>query len=133
MAGSGVHVSIGNAELLSDIRTDPVSGVLLVHRRAVNLVFARAWLIQVLSTSVKSHAEGELSLLLSDGVCLVGVARIREIEVAWDVVVGAWNTLVVVINLLLLLYVSNLGRQLGTVVHGRSLTALSSHAERCTS
>jgi len=110
VARSGVHVGIGNSKFLTHVGTDPVGGVLLVHGWAVNLVLARTWHIEVLGTSVEFHAESELGLLLAHSIGLVGVARVREVEVAWDVVVRTWDSLVVVINLLLLLNVSNLGR-----------------------
>ena len=133
VTGAGVHVSIGDSELLSDICADPVSWVLLVHGWSVNLVLAWTWHVQILSTSVEFHAESELSLLLSDSIGLIWVARIWEIEVTWDVVVRSWNALVIVINLLLLLYVSDLGTQFSTIIDSRAPTTLCSHAEWSTS
>ena len=125
-------MGVRHTKIFPDVGTDPVSGVLMVHGRAVNLVLARAWHVQVLSSLVKLHAEGELSLLHADSVGLVWVARVGEVEVASDVVLGTWNTHELDLVVLLLLDVSNLGGQFSTVIDGWAFPALGRHAERCT-
>lgn len=128
-ARARVHNGIGNTEVLPDVGTDPIGGILVVHWRLVDLVLARAWHVQVLCPLVELHAESELSLLLSNGVCLVRVARVREVEVSWNVVLGAWNSHELDLIPFLLLNIYNLGRELCAVRYSRSFAALGGHAE----
>lgn len=127
MVGAGVHVSIRNTKVFSDICSDPISWVLMVHWDYVRLVLSWAWHVKVLRPRVKLHAEGELCFLLASGI--IRVSRIREIEVTWDVVLWAWYSHELYLVALFLLDVSDLGSGLGAVINSWAFTALGSHAE----
>ena len=130
--GTRIHVGVSHTKILSNVGTDPVRGVLLVHRSDVCFVLSRAWHIQVLRPLVKLHSKGELGLLLARSIGIVWVARIWEIEVAWDVVLWAWNSHKLHLIPLLLLNSSNSCSKLGSIVNSRAFAALVCHAEGST-
>ena len=130
--GTRIHVGISHTKILSNVGTDPVRWVLLVHRSDVCFVLSRAWHIQVLRPLVKLHSKGELGLLFARSIGIVWVARIWEIEVAWDVVLWAWNSHKLHLIPLLLLNSSDSCCKLGSIINSRALAALVCHAEGST-
>ena len=85
--------------------------------------------LQLSGTVVDLDAESELGLLLAWGVNLVRVARVRVVEVSWDVVDRTWHTSVRLLVSLLLLDISDLCGELSAVIDSRSLSTLCGHAE----
>ena len=130
VVGTWVHVGIGNAKLFPYICANPVGWVLVAHRGNICLVLARTWHVEVLCTSVKLHSESKLGLLLSWSIHIVRVARVREIKVTWDVILGAWHTHVLHGLALLVLHAPDFGRQLSAIVNGWAFSTLCCHAER---
>ena len=124
VAGTWVHVGIGYAEVFSDICTDPVSWVSLVHWDSISLILTGSWHIQILSTSVKLHAESELRLLLTSLFITIERVGIREVKVRRNVILRAWHSHELDLITLLLLYVSDLGRNHASSVNCWTLTAL---------
>ena len=130
--GTRVHVGVSHTKILSNVCTDPVWGILLVHWDDVRLVLSWAWHIQVLSSLVNLHSECELGLLLARCISIVWVARIWEVEVAWDVVLRAWNSHELHLIPLLLLDGPYSGGKFSSIINSRALAALVCHAERST-
>ena len=132
MIGARVHVGISHTKVLSNVGTDPVRGVLLVHWCDIRFVLSRAWHVQVLGSLVYLHSEGKLGLLLARSVGIVWVARIWEVKVTWDVVLRAWNSHELHLIPLLLLNSPDSGSKFGSIVNSRTLAALVCHAEGST-
>ena len=130
VVGAWVHVSIGNTKVFSNICSDPVSWVLVVHWDNVCLILAWTWHIKVLSPRVKLHAEGKLSLLFTSGISIIRIPRIGEVKVTWDVVLWAWNSHELHLVALFLLHCSDFGVTFR--IDSRAFTTLGSHAEWCT-
>ena len=101
------------------------------HGDDISLVLSRTWHIEIFRSLVKLHAESELCFLLAWSIYVVRVARIREIEVAWNVVLRAWHSHELNLVALLFLYISNFGRKFGAIVNCGSLSTFISHAESC--
>ena len=81
----------------------------MIHGDHVGLVLSRAWHIEILCSCVELHSKGELSLLLA-WTNVLGVARVGEVEVAWNIVLGPWHSSELLLSLLLLLHISDLLR-----------------------
>lgn len=124
MTGTWVHVGIRHAEVFPDICTNPVSWVSLVHRDSISLILTGSWHIEILSTSVKLHAESELRLLLTRLFITVERVGIGEVKVRRNVILGTWYAHELDLIALLLLYVSDLGRNYTGAVNCWTLTAL---------
>jgi len=99
------------------------------HGDNVSFVLTGTWHVKILGSCVELHTKGELGLLFTWGVDIVRVARIREVEVTLNIVLGAWNTHILNLSVLLLLDVSDFSSELGAVVNGRALSTLGSHAK----
>lgn len=99
------------------------------HGDNVSFVLTGTWHVKILGSSVELHTEGELSLLLTWGVDIIRVARIREVEVSLNIVLGAWNTHILNLIALLLLDGSDFSSALGAIVNGRTLSTLVGHAK----
>ena len=126
---SWVHVTVGLAQVFAHICANPVSRVAVVHGDDIGLVLARAWHVQVLCAVVNLDSEGELGLLLAWGVHFIWVARVRVVEVTWNVVDWTWHAGIGLLVSLLLLDISDLSGELSAIVNSRTLTTLGSHAE----
>ena len=131
MVWARVHVCVGDTKVLPHIGAYPVGWVLMVHRGNVCFVLARAWHVEVLGPGVKLHTEGELGLLLAWCVGVVRVARIWEVEVAWDIVLRAWHTHELHLVAFLPLHVSDFGGEVSAIVDSGALTAFGCHTEGC--
>ena len=132
MVGTRIHVGVSHTKILSNVGTDPVRGVFVVHWDDICFVLSWAWHVQILRSLVKLHSKGELGLLLARSVGIVRVARIWEVEVAWDVVLRAWHSHELHLISLLLLNVPDFGSKFGSIVNSRALAALVCHAEGST-
>ena len=84
-AWAWVKVRIRDSKIASDVRANPVSNVLLVHRVLIDLVLSWAWHVQVLSASLCLHSEAELWNLAES---LVRLRWVSKIKVSGNVVVS---------------------------------------------
>ena len=130
--GTGVLVGVGDAKVFAHICADPVGRVLHAHRHGVRLVLARTWHVEVLGTRVKLHAKGKLGLLLAWSVRIIGVPRVGEIEVAWDIVLRAWHAHLLHLVTLHLLNDADSNILLRVCLDGGALTSLRGHRESST-
>ena len=115
-------MSIRHTQVFPYVCSNPISDVFHVHGNDIRFVLAWTWHVKVLCTRVELHAKSELSLLLTLGV--VWISRIREVKVAWNVILWSWNSHELHLVTLLLLNVSDLGRQLCSIVDRRTLACL---------
>ena len=129
VVGTRIHVGVSHTKILSNVGTDPVRGVFVVHWDDICFVLSWAWHVQILRSLVKLHSKGELGLLLARSVGIVRVARIWEVEVAWYVVLRAWHTHELHLVAFLPLHVSDFGGEVSAIVDSGALTALGCHAE----
>ena len=77
---------VGNSKISSDVGSNPVSNIRLVHRIHVNFVFAWTWHVEVLCPHCSLHSKAELRILATS---IVRSSRISEVEITSDLVV-AW-------------------------------------------
>jgi len=128
--GAWVHIGMGHTEALAYVGSDPVGGVFHAHRHSIGFVLAWAWHIQVLRTHVELHAKSKLGLLLSDGISFFRFSWVREVKVAWNVVMRTWDAHLLVILIAFFLGVTNHFVDFTELFDSRSLSNLGGHSER---
>ena len=90
IAWSWVEVRVWYGEISSDICSNPVSDIGLVHGGLVDFVLARTWHVEVLRSCGSLHSEAELGVLAEP---VIGPGWISEVEVALDFVIAwSWNS-----------------------------------------
>ena len=88
--GARVKMRVWNCKIPSDISSNPISDVWLVHWVHIHFVFAGAWHVKILRSSSCLHTKAELRILTWS---IIGLSWVSEIEIASDFIVSrTWNS-----------------------------------------